>query len=307
MRPRGARRSPVHRILTATPHRRLGAIPSSFGVVPPRLSVLGNDTYGDCVTAEECAAKEAYSLWSGAGSELVISDAACIQWARQHGYLNGADLVSVLDDMARYGITATDGRLYHTGPHQSVAWGDYPTLCSAIVTGPVKIAVAANQLEQVVNSTNGTSGWVLSGAYRDQATDHCVGLWGYGTFGDLVALLKLKGIVADVPPGQSAVEPSVILYTWGTVGIATHQSVIAICDEAWVRTPTTVEQPVPVPVPIPTPNPTPTPLPPVPVPVPTPTPTPVSVGWSGTFQAGGPPWIQHETVTVKDGLIVGVQ
>ena len=55
---RGALPSPRSALATATPYsaRLLGA-PPEYIVIPPQLSMWGNDVHGDCVTAEEAFAK----------------------------------------------------------------------------------------------------------------------------------------------------------------------------------------------------------------------------------------------------------
>ena len=48
---------------------------------------------------------------------------------------------------------------YDDGPYFSVNWTNSATLESAIWNGPVKIGVAADQLETAWHSTGGHSGW----------------------------------------------------------------------------------------------------------------------------------------------------
>jgi hypothetical protein len=236
-------------LCAAAPHQPLAEVPSSYGIVPAALSTWGNTRYGDCVSAEEAAAKAVWSVLAGC-PELVIADSTLIAWARKHGFLNGADLTSVMDAMIKDGITGPDGKTYRDGPYSSVDWTDDAVLSSAIYSGPVKIGVAAGQLEDVV--TPGTNGWLLTGAKTDQNLDHCVGLCGYGAVAELFGLLKLP-----VPSGANASSRAYLLFTWGTIGVIDRSSLLAICGEAWLRIPTTPEQPLPAPVPTPTPTPTP--------------------------------------------------
>lgn len=244
---RGALRSPSHKAFAA-PRHVASVIPASFGIVPGALQMWGNGTYGDCVSAEEAASKAAFSVFRGA-PELLIPDATLVAWARQHGYLNGANLTDVMDTMISTGITV-NGVTYKDGPYQSVDWTDDAVLSSAIYQGPVKIAVAANQVE---NSGAGQrNGWIGSGWRRDQNTDHCVALWGFGTARELAGLL---GTTLDGRIDPSA--RSYLMYTWSTIGIVERQSMINVTDEAWLRGPTTVPDPVPAPTPPPNPSPTP--------------------------------------------------
>ena len=252
---RGALPSPKH-LSFATKPVRPRAVPSTFGIVPPVLHMWGNSQYGDCVTAEEAFAKAAYSIMAGL-PECVINDDVVVQWARRHGYLNGATLTDVMDTMAKAGLAAPDGKTYTDGPYQSVDWTNQATLSTAITMGPVKIAISADQVEQAVNAANDQSGWLLTGARTDRNTDHCVSLCGYGTIADCFALLKLP-----VPAHANPIDFAVLLFTWQTIGVVDLPSLVAICDEAWERNPTTVGLPTPTPpTPPPSPTPTPTPVP----------------------------------------------
>lgn len=305
---RGAIPTPRHKLLSVIPHRA-APTPASFLVVPRQLSMWGNSTYGDCVSAEEAFAKAAWSTMLGL-PETFIPEQQVISWASRNGYLNGADLTSVMDSMAASGMVASDGKTYTDGSYQGVDYMDDAALFSGIFAGAsLKIGVAANQLEDAVNSTNGTSGWVGYNWSTDHNEDHCVGLCGFGTAADLAALFAKAGINISLPSAVPSNTPCAALYTWQTIGLVTLSSMRNITGEAYVRVPTTAQQPAPTPAPGPTPTPTPpapTPTPPAPTPpAPTPTPAPPS-GWSGTFLAGGPPW-DHKTVTVSNGLIMIVQ
>jgi len=278
-RPRGALPSPRDRAFAVESHVA-GAVPASFGTVPPKLSVWGNDRYGDCVSAEEAAAKAMYSVQTG-HAETFIPDDVLIRWASVHGFLNGAVITDVMDVMLTEGITSA-GTTHKDGPYKSVDWTNDAVLSSAIYSGPVKIGVAANQLEDAAGQGNG---WFAFGFSRDRAIDHCVNLCGFGSAADLARLL---GVL--VPRSIDPAARCYLLFTWGTIGVIDRASLIAICGEAWLRTPTTPGL-APAPVPAPTPDPLPPivpplpePLPPVvpplptppqpPVPEPTPTPAP---------------------------------
>ena len=199
-------------------------------------------------------------------AETFISDSEVVKWARSNGFLNGANLTDVMDAMAKSGMTA-NGQTYGDGAYQSVDWTNDAVLSSAIYQGPVKIGVAAGQLEGVVAGTNG---WWATGFTTDNNEDHCVNLCGFGTAQSLADLLEVS-----VPKGVSATARCYLLFTWGTIGIIDQPSMLAITGEAWLRLPTTPGQ---LPVPPPAPPPTPTP------PGPTPTPTPDTL--SGTYQLG---------------------
>jgi hypothetical protein len=196
----------------------------------------GNSQYGDCVSAEEAAAKAQFSLMNGGTTELFVAEKDVIAWASAHGFLNGAMLTDVMDVMAKTGLPA-NGKLWDDGPYQSVDWTNDAVLSSAIYQGPVKIGVAAGQLENVVTNTNG---WIATGFRRDENIDHCVNLCGYGTLAQLATALKVT------LPGN--VDPTVrgyLLFTWDTIGIIDQASMVAITGEAWLRTPTTTESPNP--------------------------------------------------------------
>jgi len=253
-RPRGALPSPRDRAFAVESHVA-GAVPAFFGTVPEKLSVWGNDRYGDCVSAEEAAAKAMYSVQAG-HAETIIPDDVLIRWASDHDYLNGAVITDVMDSMLSEGITF-GGTTYRDGPYKSVDWTNDAVLSSAIYSGPVKIGVAANQLENAAGQGNG---WFASDFGRDHNTDHCVNLCGFGSAADLAKLLSVA-----VPRSVDPVTRCYLLFTWGTIGIIERTSVIAICGEAWLRTPTT---PGLVPVPTPTPDPLPPIVPPLPEPIP---------------------------------------
>jgi hypothetical protein len=256
---RGAISSPREKLAAAMPFRPISGLlqtmPASFGCVPPVLSILGNGTYGCCVSSQTGASIEAYSLYYGIGSETVVQDSEVIAFARAHGILNGAVITDVMDIMQSTGMTV-GGKIYKEGPYKAVDWTNYPVLSAAIYQGPVNISVAANQVE---NSFSQTNGWWGYGWKKDSNQDHCVPLFGFGSAGDLASILKV-----NVPSAVNASDPAVLFYTWGSIGIVLHASLLAVMSggEAWLRTPTTVgvtpPQPTPVPPPVP-PGPTPTP------------------------------------------------
>src|SRR5881628_301105 len=170
---RGASPSPRSALAAAMPHAAvLGAVPQ-FITVPAQISMWGNDVHGDCVTAEEAFAKACND------PEIFISDDEVISWATNHGVLNGAVIVDVLQVMQTDGFQQ-DGSTYDDGQYYSVNWMSSATLQSAISEGPVKIGVAADQLEAAWRSNNGQTGWFGIGFHPDAQEDHCVSLCGYG-------------------------------------------------------------------------------------------------------------------------------
>jgi hypothetical protein len=196
----------------------------------------GNDKYGDCCSAEEAAAKAQFSLMNGGMTELFISEQEVIDWASSHNFLNGAYLTDVMEAMAQSGLTA-GGQTYNDGPYQSVDWTNDATLSSAIYQGPVKIGVAANQLETAVPNPP-VNGWIATGFSLDKNIDHCVNLCGFGSLQDLCGLLGVS-----VPSGIDPATRCYLLFTWSSIGIIDRASMMAITDEAWLRTPTTVPAP----------------------------------------------------------------
>jgi hypothetical protein len=196
-----------------------------------KLSFWLNDVDGDCVTAEEafkCAAST---------PEIFITDADVRSWAASHGVLNGAVIADVMTLMQKSGF-AQDGNLYNDGTHVAVDWTDVATLQNAIWQGPVKIGVAATQLEHVVPDPP-SNGWFATGFTTDANEDHCVSLCGFGTLAWLAAQF---GVV--VPTGLDGSTPGYALFTWSSVGIVDVPSMTAITGEAWLRKPSTVVEKV---------------------------------------------------------------
>ena len=224
--PRGAIPSPRWALAASLPHVIIGPTPPQYINIPPKLSFWGNDKHGDCVTAEEAFAKACYN------PEIFIQDADAIAWATRHNVLEGANINSVLTTMVSDGFH----NLFTTmddGPHSSVNWTDPATLNNAIFHGPVKIGIAANQLDHVY--TYGKSGWFATGFQPDHAEDHCTSLCGYGSMAWLAQQLKVS-----VPAGVDGTHPGYAMFTWSTIGIIDQPSLLAITHEAWIRNPTTV-------------------------------------------------------------------
>jgi hypothetical protein len=225
---RGALASPRSVLAAAQPTQaRLGA-PPNFLNKPNQISMWGNSQYGDCVTAEEAFAKACEH------PEIFISDADAIGWATQHGVLNGAVISSVLQTMQSDGFQ--QGLLrYNDGPYFSVNWTDATTLQGAIIQGPVKLGVAADQLEAAYWAGGGRTGWFGTGFHADANEDHCPSLCGYGTIAWLAQQLGVP-----VPNGVNGNQPGYAMFTWNSIGIIDVPSLNAITHEAWLRQPTTV-------------------------------------------------------------------
>lgn len=224
---RGATPSPRSRLAAAMPHVIVGPTPPQLLYSPSKLSFWLNNQFGDCVTAEEAFAKACHV------PEIFISDQEVETWAKQHNVLNGAILVDVLDSMMTDGFKQ-NGQTYDDGPHVAVNWTSQAILQNAIAHGPVKIGIAANQLETVWQS-HPKNGWFATGFKPDKAEDHCVSLCGYGTFAWLASQLKVQ-----VPAGINGATPGYGLFTWDTIGIIDNPSMLAITHEAWLRNPTTI-------------------------------------------------------------------
>ena len=225
---RGAIPSPRSALVAAIPHAALVGAPPNFITLPAHISMWGNDVHGDCVTAEEAFAKTCNN------PEIFIPDSDAISWATSHGVLEGAVISQVLQWMQNDGFKQ-GSLIYDDGPYFSVSWTNAALLQSAISNGPVKIGIAADQLETAWNSTGGQSGWFGVGFQADSNEDHCVSLCGYGAISWLAQQLKVQ-----VPAGIDGTKSGYALFTWNTIGIIDQPSLLAITHEAWLRQPTTV-------------------------------------------------------------------
>lgn len=235
------------------PSAPLQFVPTSI-LAPTQMSMWGNDTYGDCVTAEEFFAKDIYPVWIGAGTTIDMPEALAVTWAQQNGYLNGANLTDVMDTMISTGVSY-NGTTYTDGPYTAVDYTNWSNLTSAISQGPVKIGVASGQFDGVAG-VGDQNGWVMSGFAPDSNEDHCVSLCGYGTMSYLAGAMGIT-----LPAGVNGTVNGLLLYTWDSIGLIDFQSMTNITAEAWLRTPTTPQTPVPSPTPAPSPAPSPTPSP----------------------------------------------
>ncbi len=241
----GARLTPVAKILEAIRtgkasihHATRDLLPATVTRNPPTRSMLGNDRYGCCVTSESCAAIEADSF-AVTGKEIVIPDSSAVAWASAHGVLNGADLLSVMQDMQKDPVKDSTGKGWTTGVPSNVDYNDEATLQSAIALGPVSIAIGSGDLS---SGAGNADGWYSLTA-RGAPNDHDVGLWGYGRAEDLYKVLNMAC------PAACAGKTGYLCYTWSTIGFVTHAWVMGTVQEAWVRQPTVVGlQPTPPPV-----------------------------------------------------------
>lgn len=251
----GATPTPRHALAMAEPHRARIATPAQFGIVPSQLSYWLNNQFGDCVTASEAYHKAVASLFAGL-PEVFIQDSVVKAWAQKNGVLNGADLLSVIQQQQKAGFSQ-GGNVYGDGAPTAVDYTSEDNLFNAIATGGcVKIGVAANQLQSHVGSKNGS---FLTGFRKDTNEDHCVELSGFGTFAQLAQYVDVP-----VPSSLSQVTIGCLLFTWDTVNIIDFPSMVNITSEAWLRAGMTINGTLVVPAPVP--SPTPVPVPPTPLP-----------------------------------------
>jgi len=225
---RGAIPSPRHVLAAATPHVPLVGAPPNFITVPQKISWWGNSKDGDCVTAEEAFAKTCNN------PEIFISDDEAIAWATRHNALHGAVIADVLKWMQDDGFPNGSGT-YDDGPYFSVNWTDSTILKSAISQGPVKIGVAANQIQAPWQQHGGKTGWFGIGWRPDNNVDHCVSLCGYGTLAWLAQQLNVP-----ISEGIDINQSGYAMFTWNSIGIVDEASMLAVTHEAWLRQPTTV-------------------------------------------------------------------
>lgn len=265
---RGAIPTPRHRLAAAEPHcPQEATLPPQVAYVPAKLSMWGNNQYGDCVSAEEAFNK--------AVSGEFISDSIVINWANKNGYLNGAMLDEVMISMKQDGFHQ-DGKVYGDGGYKSVDYSNEDVLKSALAIAPVKIGIDAGALPSGAGSNQGWHAFGGSpGEFRNE--DHCVALAGYGPAAWLYQQLGVA-----LPSGIDPAKPCYLLFTWSTIGLVDHDWIMSTVGEAWLRDPSSTVDGAPQP------NPGPQPLPPVP-PVPPTPPAPVGLDWKiiALIAAGG--------------------
>lgn len=266
---RGLKPTPRHKLFGVKQFVPAGtSAPATVAYVPAKLSVWGNDKYGDCVTADEA--------FNQAACGTFITDTTVISWARSHNYLNGAYLTEVMDSMAKSGFRQ-GGNTYGVGSYTAVDYANEATLQAALAVAPVKIGIDANALP---SGAGNQTGWYATGGRVGEFTneDHCVPLCGYGTAQALYTALKMP-VPGDLKPDQMGY----LIFTWGTIGFVDHDWIMSTTFEAFLRNPTQTinSQPQPNPGPPPTPPTPPTPpQPPTPPNPPVPPPVP-GVGFTG--------------------------
>lgn len=225
---RGAKPTPQHILLRAPTHKVVFKSPPQIAYVPKQLDVWGNDTYGDCVSAEEAFNCACYN------PEIFIQAQIVIDWARKNGFLNGADLGSVLDAMKSNGFVV-GSQQYNVGDKSTVDYSNESILQNAIAQATVKIAIDAGALP---SGAGNQMGWYATGGGRHPNTDHCVSLPGYGPAGWLFQQLGVP-----LPSALQSNQMGYLLYTWKTIGFVDHAWLMGTCTEAWLRTPSTVGVP----------------------------------------------------------------
>ncbi len=256
----GLKPTPAHRIAEAVTSGQLRvyrpeiAAPSQVAMVPQRLSMWLNDQDGDCVTAEEAFAIAAYSTWLGL-PEIFIPDASVLAFCNHFGVLNGADLLSVMEDMQLTGLVGSDGRTYRDGLPSVVDLTNESALQAALATGPVKLGIMSSALPDNAGHQNG---WYAFNPGPNGPEDHCTSLCG---FGPIEWLARQLGVVLPLSTPATAY----LLFTWSSIGLVSYAWLKAACAEAYVRTPTTLGL-SPTPPPPKPPPPPPPPSPPGPVP-----------------------------------------
>ena len=233
---RGAKATSPERIAAAMPHKvERARHPRNSSRYQRGHCRCGATTYSVTVcTAEEFFAKACDGIDMGYHK--------AVTWARNHWSLNGAGLWEIMTLMQTQGIYNGDS-LYLDGPFRYVDFTDGPVLQNAIFQGPVKIGVAADQIENVIQKYGiAKNGWVMTGFSPDTNLDHCTGLCGYGTMAWLATQVG-----AVLPKKMNGNTPGYAMFTWSSIGLIDVPSLIAITGESWLRTPTTIVKPNPVP------------------------------------------------------------
>ena len=141
---RGARPTPRHKLAAAAKHRKTTVTPPQAAWLGPILEMWLNDQFGNCVSAEECAAIACYSAGVGL-PEVHITDDVLKAFCQKNDLLNGADLDQVIQLMQSQGLTL-NGVTYTDGPGSVVDYTNEANLQNAISQGPVKLGIDADAL-----------------------------------------------------------------------------------------------------------------------------------------------------------------
>ena len=227
--PSGEFPTPNFELAAAQPYKVSGAAPESFLAWPLEISFWGNDKVSNSGWAEEAFAKAC------AQPKVIIPTALVLLTAQECGSSNFARF------MQTHGFQM-DGTAYLDGPFNKVNWTNAAALNGAIANvGPVKLGVAPAGLTSGPHGqvTPGTSGWVVHDLPTSQPGHHCASLCGYGPLATLLVLFKGYGVDVNAPSGMPA-GLCYAMFTWGSIGIIDHQSLMNITGEAWVRNPTTI-------------------------------------------------------------------
>jgi hypothetical protein len=227
--PSGEFPTPNYELAAAVPYKASGAAPESFLAWPIEIGFWGDEKGTNSSWAEEAFAKAC------AEPKVFIPTDVVLLTAQECGASNFARF------MQMHGFQM-NGAAYLDGPFNKVSWTNTATLNSAIANvGPVKIGVASANLDSSPDGqlTPGTSGWAIYDLPMSQAENHCASLCGYGPLAALVDLFERRGVNVSVPSGMP---PGLCyaMFTWGSIGIIDHQSLMNITGEAWVRNPTTI-------------------------------------------------------------------
>jgi hypothetical protein len=219
---RGAVPTPKAKIFAAKRFQPAGiqALPQ-VAYVPKKLDMWGNNTYGDCVSAEEA--------FNQAACGTFIESSVVTGWAKVNGYLNGADLLEVMQSMSKSGMVS-GGKTYGVGTNPiTVDFSNEATLQAALSIAPVKIGIDANALP---SGAGNNQGWFTLSTATHKNEDHCVALAGYGT-----ADYLFKQLGVPLPTGLQGTQPGYLLFTWSTIGFVTHGWIMGTVGEAWLRNP----------------------------------------------------------------------
>lgn len=257
--PRGLIPTPRYKLAFAMPFRPVKAPVGQAAWVPSGYSPdgFGNFQYGICVTAAN-----AFKV-SCSGPKTVLATSVVEKWAQDHGVLNGADLLSVIQMLQQQGFPFSGGAVGDGAP-LAVDFSQEAVLQAAIDQGPVNIGIDANALP---SGAGNQQGWFALSKVNANNEDHSVELAAYGT-----AQWCFQQFGFQLPAGLDPATKGYMLYTWSTVGFVSHDWLMGCCAEAWLRNPNntwqgTGPQPWTDPVP-PGPGPGPNPPPPTPTPVP---------------------------------------